>query len=200
MELKRGAAESCLFSGSYSFIWGILGLNFICNNTYRTDISIHFFATGQPFLPPPPLQTAQLLEFKHLSHIPLEQVISRPTCKYLHHVLPFQLRAGWRSEHKLRLLQHILMGSINTRDQAHSASSQQGQTSTPVKNSFHFLNHSYLHYSAVKITLFSDKTAKQSARDDIPLQTQSNKLPLDFSAQVTANKRIEIYRKDIKFK
>lgn len=161
---------------------------------------MHFFATGKPFLPPPPLQTAQLLEFKHLPCIPSERVISRPICKYLHRVLPFQLRAGWRSEHKLHLLQHILMGWINTRDQAHSASSQQGQTLTPVMNSFHFLNHSYLHYSAVKTTLISDKTAKHSARHDIPLQTQSNKLPLDFSTKVTANKRIEIYKKVIKFK
>lgn len=141
-------------------MWGFLWPNFICSNAYRTGISIHFFPLESPSCLQLPLQTAWFLEFIHLSRISLEQVISRPICKYLYHVFPFQLRAGWRSEHKLHLLQHILMGWINTHDQVHCAGSQQGQISTPVMNSYRSLNHSYLHYSTVKIALFSDNTAK----------------------------------------
>lgn len=165
-----GRGRVVWFSGSYtSFIWGGLWLNFICSNAYRREISICFFPLESPpcclLLLLLPLQTARLLEFIHLSCISLEQVISRPICKYLYRVFPFQLRAGWRSEHKLHLLQHILMGWINTRDQVRRAGSQQGQISTPVMNSFRSLNHSYLHYSTVKRTLFSDSAAKHILRE-----------------------------------
>lgn len=160
-----------------------------------------FFPLGSPSCLQLPLQTARLLEFTHLSRISLEQVISRPICKYLYHVFPFQLRAGWRSKHKLHLLQHILMGWINTHDQVHCAGSQQGQISTPVMNSYRSLNHSYLHYSTVKIALFSDNTAKHILQEMTFLSELSLiNSPLDFSTKVTANKKIKIYRKVIKIK
>jgi len=158
VEQRRGARESCLFPGTYnSFVRGVLWLNFLYSNAYRTDISTYFFLLERP----PCLQTAQLLEFIHLPCISLEQVISNsPSVSICTVFFSFQLRAGWRSEHKLHLLQHILMGWINTHDQIHCAGSQQGQISTPVTNSSCSLNHSYLHYSTVKITLFSDNIAK----------------------------------------
>lgn len=145
-------------------------------------------------------QTAWLLEFIHFSCISLEQVISRPICKYLYCVFPFQLRAGSRSEHKLHFLQHILMGWINIHDQVRCAGSQQGQISTLVMNSSRSLNHSYLHYSTVKITPFADKTANTFYKEMTFLSKLSLTYSLRiFSTKITANKKLETYRKVIKY-
>lgn len=145
-------------------------------------------------------QPAQLLKFPHPSCISLEPVISTPICKDLGRVFPFQLRAVWRSEHKLHFLQQILMGWINTHDQVPQAGSQQGQFPVPVRNSSRSLNHGYLHYSSVKITLGSGQYNKtHPARADIPLLTQFNGFPWDFATKVTANKRREICINIIKF-
>lgn len=137
-----------------------------------------------------PLESpSSLLEFLHPSCISLEPVISRAICK--DHVFPFQLRAVWRSQHKLHFLHQILMGWINSHDQVPQAGSQQGQIPIPVRNSCCSLNHGYLHYSSVKITLGLGQFNKTyPAKDDIPLLTQFNEFPQDFATKVTANKKL----------
>lgn len=134
-----------------------------------------FFSTGKSFQP------AWLLEFPHPSCISLEAVMSSPICGDLGRVFPFQLRAVWRSQHKLHFPQQILMGWINSHDQAPQAGSQQGQIPAPVRNSSRCLNHGYLHYSSVKITLALGQYNKTyPAKDDILLLTHFNEFPLGF--------------------
>lgn len=143
----------------------------------------HVFSTGKSSQP------ARLPEFLHPSCLSLEPVISRPICKDLGRVFPFQLRAVWRSQHKLHFLRQILMGWINSHDQIPQAGSQQGQIPTPVRNSSRSLNHGYLHYSSVKITLGLGQYNKtHPARADIPLLTQFNEFPQHFCHKCNSKK------------